>query len=230
MRGATPSTATTPETAGSARLTNFVTDLLPGVNPTYAPWTAPDAVPEAVRATLEQTVRAQLLDAGQGLAAAGLTRLQDGNTAIVVSYTNAGKVDEFGVEVGLGVAVTPGFRLDGTYTFFDFDVDSTSLLPGDELSPIRPSTRELVSASYRGAQGLDLRISGRFVDSYDWAAGVFVGPIPSSQTIDVGAGYRINDFVRVQALATNVLDQQRYHIYGGSVIGRRVLGGITVTF
>jgi hypothetical protein len=34
----------------------------------------------------------------------------------------------------------------------------------------------------------------------------------------------------VFALATNVFDQQRYHLFGGSVIGRRVLGGVTVQF
>jgi hypothetical protein len=34
----------------------------------------------------------------------------------------------------------------------------------------------------------------------------------------------------VYANATNLLDQQRFQVYGGSVIGRRVLAGMTSTF
>ena len=33
-----------------------------------------------------------------------------------------------------------------------------------------------------------------------------------------------------RVLATNLFDQQRFHMYGGSVIGRRILGGIQMNF
>ena len=46
----------------------------------------------------------------------------------------------------------------------------------------------------------------------------------------MSAGYRINNYVRIHATATNIFDQQRFQMYGGSVIGRRVLGGVTATF
>jgi hypothetical protein len=46
----------------------------------------------------------------------------------------------------------------------------------------------------------------------------------------VSAGYRVNDNLRIHAIATNVFDQQRFHLYGGSVIGRRVIAGATATF
>jgi hypothetical protein len=39
------------------------------------------------------------------------------------------------------------------------------------------------------------------------------------------AGYRINPHLCVYANAADLLDQQRFHFYGGSVIGRRVLAG-----
>ena len=38
------------------------------------------------------------------------------------------------------------------------------------------------------------------------------------------------NYVRLHATATNLLDQQRYQLFGGSVIGRRVLGGVTASF
>jgi hypothetical protein len=48
--------------------------------------------------------------------------------------------------------------------------------------------------------------------------------------LNVNAGYRVGYNLRVHAIATNVLDQKRFHIYGGSVIGRRVIAGVTATF
>ena len=81
-----------------------------------------------------------------------------------------------------------------------------------------------------GEQGFEAWLSAEFVGSYDWSAGVFNGRIPTRQFVDLSAGYRVNNSVRVHLTATNVLDQPRFLIYGGSVIGRRVLGAVTVTF
>jgi outer membrane receptor protein involved in Fe transport len=53
---------------------------------------------------------------------------------------------------------------------------------------------------------------------------------PSSQSVNLSAGYRINNSFRVHATVTNLFDQERYHLYGGSVIGRRILGGVTTYF
>jgi outer membrane receptor for ferrienterochelin and colicins len=209
-------------------ISDFVTDLLPGVNPAYGPWTAPDAVPLTVRPVLEQQVRSALA-AVSPLAAAGLTRV-NGNTEIVVSYANAGEVDQYGAELGVGVQITDEIRADGSLSLFDFEVEAGSQAVGDQLLANTPSKKGTIGLSYTGRQGLDLGASVRIVDSYDWAAGVFVGEVPSSQTVDVNAGYRINHNFRVFALATNVFDQERYHLFGGSVIGRRVLGGMTVQF
>jgi len=213
-----------------SRLTDFVTDLLPRVNPQYGPWTAPDAVPAPYRTTLEQAVQAQLLAAGQSLAAAALTRVQDGSTAIVVSYGNSGKVDERGVELGATVAITNEIQLSGNYSFFDFDVDTTQTAAGDQVVPNTPKHKGGAQLSYHGATGLDVSLSGRFVDSYPWYTGVFNGYVPAIQTVDASVGYRLNNYVRLNLLGTNILDQQRYQLYGGSIIGRRILGGVTATF
>ena len=209
---------------------NFVTDLLPGVNPTFGAWTAPAAVPEQFRAALESTVRAQLgASPATALAAAGLTRTEDGNTAIVVSYTNEGDVDQTGVDIGIGVRVTDEVRLDGTFSYFDFTVNSQRA--GDQLLPNTPERKGTATLSYAGLRnGLDATVSLRSVASYDWAAGVFVGRVPSSETVNLSAGYRVSQNLRVFAVGTNILDQQRFHLFGGSVIGRRVLAGITTIF
>jgi iron complex outermembrane receptor protein len=212
------------------RLTDFVTDLLPRVNPQYGAWTAPAQVPAAYRTLLEGAVQAQLLAAGEALAAEALTRLQDGSTAIVVSYGNSGKVDERGVELGATVAVTNEIQFSGNYSFFDFDVDTTQTVAGDQIIPNTPKHKGGAQASYHGAQGLDISVGARFVDSYPWYTGVFNGYVPSIQTVDASVGYRLNNYVRLTLMGTNILDQKRYQLYGGSIIERRVLGGVTATF
>jgi len=68
------------------------------------------------------------------------------------------------------------------------------------------------------------------VDGYPWAAGVFQGYVPSSEFVNLSAGYRVNIYLRIQATATNLFDEKRFQLYGGSVIRRRVLGGVTAMF
>ncbi len=212
----------------ASTLRNFVTDLLPGVNPTYGPWTAPAEVPQAGRAVLEQAVRTVLLsNPATALAGRGLTRLQDGSTAIVVSYTNAGRVIQRGIEVGLGYQLTNELRADASFTGFDFEVQEQAV--GDQLLPNTPGKKGSIGLSYLGSK-FDANATLRLVDGYSWSAGVFSGYVPSAQTVNASAGYRLNNYLRVSATATNVFDQKRFSLYGGAVVGRRLLAGVTGTF
>lgn len=238
------------------KLTDFVTDLLPGVNPAYpsfdlgagvnlpAELTALDQRIQQLQQggflTPEQAAQlrapipvllggyAQLSAGTQIQGANALATLPDGSRAIVLSYTNAGRVTERGVEVGLGYQFTPEIRGDVSFTGFDFDVKSQQV--GDQLVPNTPSKKATFSLSYAGAQGLDGNVTVRLVDGYEWAAGVFQGYVPASEFVSLSAGYRINNYVRIHATATNLFDQQRFQIYGGSVLGRRILGAVTATF
>ncbi len=213
-----------------SKLTDFVTDLLPGINSNYGRWTAPPEVPQQFRSAVEDAVTQQLIAQNQFLAAAGLTRITGDSTAIVVSYGNAGEAKEYGIELAAGIQVTDEIQVQGNYTLFDFEVDSASVAAGDKLVPNTPEHKVNLSASYRGRNGFDVRIAGRFVSAYDWAAGTFFGEIPSSQSLDLSAGYQVTGWLRVHAVGTNIFDQRRYQVYGGSVIGRRVLAGATATF
>jgi outer membrane receptor for ferrienterochelin and colicins len=231
-------------------LTNFVTDLLPGVNPNYPSFALTDGVDvsaelAAIDARLasfglpaSHPLRAPipLLQGGYQQLSAGtriqggnaLATLPDGSRAIVLSYTNAGEVTERGIELGLGYQLTPEIRGDVSFTGFDFEVKSQQV--GDQLVPNTPSKKATLSMSYAGAQGFDGNVTLRLVDGYQWAAGIFQGYVPASEFLNVSAGYRINNYVRLHATATNLFDQQRFQMYGGSVIGRRILGGVTATF
>jgi len=236
------------------RLKDFVTDLLPAVNPAYPVFSLTETVnvqnkldsldiriqqlqaagqiPAAQAAVIRGNIaalRAGYVSLAGSLGPVLATVSPAGTRAGVVSYTNAGRVTERGVEVGAGYYVTNEFKLEGSYTFFDFDVTEPGLA-GDSLLPNTPKHKGTVTASYQGAQGLEASVTARIVDSFNWAAGVFAGRIPASQLVDLNLGYRVNNYVRIFAIGTNVLDQERFSIYGGSVNGRRVLGGVTATF
>ncbi|MGH7511688.1 MAG: TonB-dependent receptor [Gemmatimonadales bacterium] len=238
------------------KLRDFVTDLLPGVNSAYPTFALTDGVNvPAELAAIDQRIQdlqsqgaltpqqaaglrapiPQLLG-GYALLSAGtqiqganaLATLPDGSRAVVLSYTNAGRVTERGVEIGLGYQFTPEIRGDVSFTGFDFTVNSQAV--GDQLLPNTPSKKASLSVSYAGLQGVDANVTVKLVDGYPWAAGVFQGYVPSNEFVNLSAGYRVNNYLRVHATATNLFDEKRFQLYGGSVIGRRVLGGITATF
>jgi len=209
--------------AYDAHIENFTTAALAGVNSAYAPWTAPNQVLPADRPVVESAVRSTL-----PVAARGLTRLANDSTAIVQSYANLGTVDEWGVELGSSVSLTRSLTFSASYTWYDFVVRQKVV--GDTLVPNTPQHKGALALEYTGRQGLTLGVDARIVARYSWVSGVWRGDVPASQTVNVKAGCRINPHLRVYANATNVLNQQRFQMFGGSVIGRRVLAGMTSTF
>ena len=210
-------------------LRDFVTDLLPGVNPAFPSWTAPAAVPAPARAAVEGAIRTALLgNPATATAGRGLTRLENGNTAIVLSYGNAGKATQYGVEVGAGYQFSSEVRADGSISIFRFNIKEQ--LTGDQLLPNTPRMKGNVSLGYAGRKGLDAGLTLRLAKGFDWAAGVFAGWIEPQATVDANVGYAINNSWRIYATGNNIFDQQRYSIYGGSVNGRRILAGLTTRF
>jgi outer membrane receptor protein involved in Fe transport len=212
------------------RIRNFVTDLLPGVNPAFPYWTPPSTVAVANRPALVDAIRSFLISsAATRTAGRGLTRTDNGNTAIVVSYTNAGKVTQWGLEAGAGWQMSRTLRTDATLTLFDYTVDKNKVAQGDSLLANTPSAKTTVSLSFADRK-FSAAGSLRAVKGYSWAAGVFAGYIEPNVTFDANAAYDLNNNFKVFISGTNVFDNQKFTIYGGSVNGRRVLAGVTARF
>ncbi len=201
-----------------SELDNFVTNVLPGVNPFYAPWTAPSGLPAEIGAAVEE--------AAIGTLGSGLTRLPDGQTAVVVSIGNAGQATEWGLELGAGTLVTDEVRLDANYTYFDSDVKTSTFVEGDSILPNTPSHRANLSATFDSRE-FRARVGLSLVSSFDWAAGTLQGEIPSSQSVDINLRYRVDRRLSVGVVGTNVFDQRQYHVFGGSLVGRRILTSVT---
>jgi outer membrane receptor protein involved in Fe transport len=210
---------------------NFTTGLLPagttGLNPDFKPWTAPREVPAASRAAVDSAVLSALTALGSTVKN-GLTRLTDGTTAIVLSLGNAGTVDEWGVELGTSVSLTRELTFSASYTWYNFAIRQN--LVGNVLAPNTPHNKGTAAFDYAGRQGIELGVDARIVSRYHWTTGVWDGDVPASQIVNLNAGYRLNPNLRVYVNATDLFDEQRFQVYGGAVIGRRVLAGVTSTF
>jgi outer membrane receptor protein involved in Fe transport len=230
---------------------NFVTDLLPCVNDQFPCYSLTDEVNvpqnfddvsdriDLLESQSQLTpaeaaaLRSQLGTLRVGYGAIDrqlspfLATLPTGSRTAVVSYANAGRVLEYGAEFGIGARLADEWHVDASYGYIKVVVREA---PIDELIPNSPSHRGSLGVMYQGRQGFDGSITFRFSTGHEWVAGVFLGWVPSRQTFDMNLGYVINNNVRVFLSGLNILDQQRFQMYGGSVIGRRILAGVTTTF
>ncbi len=194
---------------------DFITDLLQGVNPVY-PFVAPAGF--AGNPQLEAAIQAQ---------APGLTQI-DGRPVIVVSYTNAGKVEEQGVEVGVNYYVNDEVLLTGNWTWYDFKVKEQKA--GDILLPNAPKHKFAAGFTWTRPDGIDIAINARNVQPFTWAAGVFTGEIPAYTLVNISGGWRINKNYRIGVTVSNAFDNRVYQLFGGSVIGRQAIASVTATF
>ncbi|HXT20057.1 MAG TPA: TonB-dependent receptor [Thermoanaerobaculia bacterium] len=204
----------------NSELTGFVTDLLRGVNPAFSapgnPYVPPASLPPALQAQL------RALTAG----VAGFTMV-NGNPAIVASYANAGSADTQGIDFGLNYYITNNWNFSANYSWFDFELKDQQL--GDLVEPNAPENHASLGLGYVGDR-FDFSVGFRWVDGFRWAAGVFVGDVPSYEVVDVGGNWKINDHIRLGVNVSNALDKEHYQSFGGDLISRRALGNVTFTW
>ena len=204
-----------------SRLSDFVTDLLPGANPAFAAYQIPASVPAPFVPGLRGFLQAALQTNFAGLSTV------DGRPALVFSYTNAGEVDTQGVELSFNYYVTNNWLIDANYAWFDFDVKEQRL--GDQLLPNAPENKYNLGIAYRGPK-FDARVGYRWVDEFPWAAGVFVGTVPEYDVVNVSANYRLSEMFGVGVDVSNALDNEHWEAFGGDILHRRALGYVSINW
>jgi len=202
------------------KVRDFITDLLQGVNPAFPFGGAPAGLSDLIRHG----------SPANGIPAIpGLTVLPSGETIIALSYTNKGRVDERGIELGFNYYLNDYFLISANWSYFDYEIKNQQA--GDLLLPNNPKHKFGYSVRYRNPKiGFEAQLSGRTVQAFDWAAGVFVGRIPEYTLFNFSSSYEINQNYRLGVSVTNLLDRQSYQIFGGSIVGRQIIGSFTVSF
>jgi iron complex outermembrane receptor protein len=145
----------------------------------------------------------------------------------VWSYGNAGKVDERGFELGVNYNLTRSIQLNANYAFFDFEVKEQGA--NDVLVPNAPGDKVNVGVTYRDSR-LEAQVSFKYVPGYDWAAGIFKGKILAYGVLNLSGSYDLMENLEVALNVTNLLDRVHYQIFGGSLLYRRAVLGLTATF
>jgi outer membrane receptor protein involved in Fe transport len=120
--------------------------------------------------------------------------------------------------------------VNGNFSIFGFDLAASTFVAGDVVLPNTPARRGNLALIYRGQHGLDLTASLHLTSAFQWAAGTFAGPVPSSETVNASASFLVRPALRLQAVASDLFDQRRYQNFGGAVIGRRMMLGLSARF
>jgi iron complex outermembrane receptor protein len=211
---------------------NFITDLLPQlgtplgrINPAFGPYQPPANLPEPFR-----TLLITRLQMGLGPTFGILSNNFDGTPILAAaSYTNFGKVDTQGAELGLNYYFPNAVNLSLAYTWFDFEVQESA--PGLDrlLLPNSPENQYSAGLSY-AKPSWDAGVSYRWVDTFRWVVGPFQGDVESYSTVDLNANYHFNENWGVGVNVGNLLDDEHWEAFGGDLLGRRALGHVTFSW
>ena len=201
-----------------SRLKNFVTDMLPLVNPDYGPYAPPSDLPpevqDAILGTLEQSLPPDLY-------AAMSNSLKDRSAIFaLVSCTNAGKVNTQGVELDLKYFFNKYLSADFNYTWFDFVVREELLQ--DPIAPNTPVHRFNFGATY-ASDRIDASVQYRWVDDFPWADGIFVGQVKSYNLVNFIANYHFKNGFSLGINIGNFLNNNHYELFGGDMLRRNIV-------
>jgi len=204
-------------------LKDFITFLLPQVgtslgrlNSSYGPYVPPSSLSPAAAAAVTATLETALPPG----VFASLSNDATGRPVIpLLSFGNFGSATTAGVELGATFLMRAGWRIEGSYTGFH---SSVSDIPENPLSPNTPGHQFSVGTAHAwGRVSADWRY--RWVDSFPWRAGIYVGQVPCYGVFDLNGSYGFTEHVRAGVDVANLLDNVHYEAFGGDLLGRRAL-------
>ena len=169
-----------------------------------------------------------LLRTDHGRSISQLSEYQD-NPALVVVPTNIAIVDEFGLELGATYFLTNELSVSANYAYLDVQVQDNAI----EANRILPNTsphRINLGVEYMSPGQFDARVDFRYVEGFDWIAGLIEGNVPAYAVMNLSAGYYVLPDLRVGLNVFNLLDREHYQIFGGTILRREVTGSITYNF
>jgi outer membrane receptor protein involved in Fe transport len=213
----------------NARNDEFITDLIPQLdssgnrtNPDFGAYQppsdhpAPQALVGALRANLPPSLFAML------------SNNFDGTPVFVArSYTNFGRVNTQGIDLGLNYYFLPDWTFSFTYSWFDFEIQDQSSPFANQLLPNTPENKVAAGVSYAVSRW-DFAFDLRWVDEFRWSVGPFQGDVEAYTTADVRGNYYFNDRIGVGVNVANLFDQEHWESFGGDLLGSRALANVVV--
>jgi iron complex outermembrane receptor protein len=171
----------------------------------------------------------QLKDFITDLGPTGESIFEDGIRYAVWSYNSAGKVNEYGVDVSANYYLMDEIVLDVNYSYFGFEVLEKD--ENDYLLPNSPEYKISGGITYYHPDGHDVSLKVKHVPTFPWAAGIFRdGSVIEYTMVNFGGTYKVSNHLRFNLNVTNLLNQEHYEILGGSLLKRRALFTMSVTF
>jgi len=197
---------------------DFISDLVPGVHPDFPPYQAPAALSQSTRALVSQTLN-QLVP--------GITNGPGGAPWIVYSQANGGRVTSQGVEASVTGWLGSSWQYSANYSWFHYSLNDATAQA--TVHPNAPEHKAFASLGYRKQRFMaDVRY--RWVNSFRFSSGLFQGPVPTYNIVDLGATYQLSAHWKLGLNASNLLDNQHYEQFGGDILKRLVLGSVAYSW
>lgn len=196
------------------KLTDFITNFLPGVNPNIPSW-SPN-LPENLK-EYDSLVKNIIYNSLKPVDQARLSEFQ-GKPTFVVSNTNVGEVDQWGIELNLNYFITQKLLLDLGYTNYNFTIKKSS--ETQKLLPNTSPNKYKIGLSYIEKNFIDIKVDFAYTQGFDWLAGTTVGYVPDYAVLNLNAGFYPIDNFEVGINVYNLLDRKHYEMFGGTYIPR----------
>jgi iron complex outermembrane receptor protein len=200
------------------QLKNFITDLLPFVNPAYGPYAPPADLPSEIQTAILETLKQNL---PPDIFAIMSNSLKDGSAIFAAaSHRNGGKANAQGIELSLKYFLNKNLSAYFNYAWFDFDIKEESF--GEPLTPNTPEHRISLGVSYISDR-FDISMRYRWVDDFLWTNGIFRGMVKSNSLVDFTANVYLGDSYSVGVNISNLLNNKHYQLFGGDILYRRAV-------
>ncbi|MEX1140675.1 MAG: TonB-dependent receptor [Bacteroidota bacterium] len=141
-----------------------------------------------------------------------------GPNRTIWSYVNTGHVREAGAEIGANYYFSDEWLFRANFSSYLFEVVEQNV--NDVLIPNSPEYRVGGGVTYSYGKG-DVGIGIKYIPTFEWAAGIFRGPIPAYTILDLSGTYNATENLMLALSISNALDREHYQIFGGSILGRR---------
>lgn len=182
------------------QLKDFVTDLLPGVNPKY-PARGIYAGETSPR-TIWSYVNAGRVD-------------ETGFEVGTVFYLS----NEWHIDANFNY-----------FTFEVIDSMVAGISIKSQLLPNSPDYRINGGVTYSHPGGHEASMTFKYVPQFPWAAGIYEGKIKEYVLLNATGTYRFSPKISINLNVSNLLNRKHYQIFGGSLIGRRAVVTASYSF